>query len=171
MTLIALARTIVVFLLTLLFAYSLTNVANSTKNISFSDMVQRYYIKKTGRTLFITSSRRTVSEQTNLVVAMLRKQKNLRFIYENEKLAAELTRAYYKGGSLSVSYVILKNMRDGIYLSKHLCGKAVDIRIRDKTKKQVKELRELLESGLNVETIVEHHPYHLHVESKEDCDA
>ncbi len=56
---------------------------------------------------------------------------------------------------------------NGVHNSKHLCGKAIDIRVRGLSRENVLDILKLKEYNYNI--VIESD--HIHIETKEDCNV
>jgi hypothetical protein len=89
---------------------------------------------------------------------------------DNMKGIVKELRSHYDGDIVMTSNLrsFKKNKQvDGVGYSKHLCGKAIDIRIRGLSKKDVQDILDINSSRYRA--IVEHD--HIHIEHRvETCD-
>lgn len=128
------------------------------------------YHQETGLTLVVTSGERTATSQADAIITKLRLGDNVRTLYArsaeaiNQVLTA-ITTAEERGEDRAAAAArqIQAQMDRRVYLSNHLSGYAVDVRILDLTREQRDAiLRAARESGARAQE--ETRPAHIHIQ-------
>lgn len=112
----------------------------------------------------ITSGNRTTQRQAELIVDMCRSKVNLLTYYSDKALAKELSVPCKKLDIEGVKTVIESNIKKGKYISKHLCGKAWDLR---KKGENINVLLDILKKTKGVKILEDN--THYHIETKDKC--
>ena len=113
----------------------------------------------------ITSFERTAQEQAELLIRDRREGKNIQLLYKNQELITEIVNNIDKNEKNileSTTLIIQEAIDRGSFISKHLCGKALDISKRRSSIEFIKFMEKLE----NVSVIDEGDHYHLQIESK-----
>lgn len=126
------------------------------------------YFDRTGRELVVRSGRRSVSAQAR---AMYKNYKAYgpRYVgtqYRNKKAVQAITKAYLlnrkrrRNAIAAMTRVIQAQVRQGVYISNHLRGRAFDIRSRGRDGAQLAVLREVVQKA-GGRVVVEKNHYHV----------
>jgi len=161
-------------------------VAHSLYLSELEKMINDVHKKVFQEEIVITDSFRTARSQAILFREAWDVGKDLHKLYRDHRLLNELYDAYMKeAGDCgdtkefckvmtpedNITWVIALQMKRGDYISKHLCLKAVDIRSRGKTLKQIQIFFNVLHEAYPgiLKTINEHN--HVHIELTEVCNG
>ncbi len=125
----------------------------------------------TSRTICVTDGLRSPLQQARLLLAKLKSGSELK-IYRNRQAADQIRAAYFavvisEAGEedtvTTIAEVIESQLSEGIFLSKHLLGSAVDIRSRDLSSREKRLLCEVAKPHVS-RIIEEAQPPHFHLE-------
>jgi len=134
--------------------------------------VAAIYFKKTKRTLEITSGYRSPSRQAAAMYGKLAVGGSLA-IYKNQALVDPLRKAYREGRKkrwkkeriiAAMADILEIQVARGIYLSRHMRGRAFDVRSSGMSAGQRAALREAIAAVGDMRVIYESKPPHFHVE-------
>lgn len=134
--------------------------------------VAAIYFAKTNRTLEITSGYRSPSRQAAALYNKLAVGGSLA-IYKNQSLVEPLRKAYRQGRKkrwrkeriiAAMAEVLAEQVERGIYLSRHMRGRAFDLRSSGLTTRQRSALRAAIAEVGGMRLIYESKPPHFHVE-------
>lgn len=158
------------FVLYILMHYELKTVENVSTKIEeqvrakmLEDKVRQVYRDFTGKELRVTSTYRTPRRQALAMHALYKKGVDLYSLYADKKLIKELDKFLESGNIEGTVEVIKSQVERGEYLSKHMCGKAIDIVLGYKSSL----IMEYAKYNKDIEIIDEGN--HYHIELKEDC--
>jgi len=115
----------------------------------------------------VTSFNRTSQEQAKLLIEDRKAGKNIKIIYKNKDLITKVSNEIDKKNDSvleDVTKIIKDAMKEGIYLSKHLCGKAIDLSKREGAKKFISFMKN--DKSLQVIEEVDHY----HLQFKSECN-
>ena len=110
--------------------------------------------------IYVTSGYRSPEAQAAALVTKRNLGDNLTALYGTSRIAPILAAANTVAG---MSAALREQMRNGLYLSRHMRGDALDFRTTNLTSAQVAEIQRAAEA-LGAKTLVETTPPHLHVE-------
>ena len=125
------------------------------------------YYEKRGRDLTVTSGKRTPRDQAQAMYDNL--QRNSTPHYSNQAAFHQIVEAYYdalatgageQAAVNAMTSVIEQQVSQGVYISAHLTGDAVDIRSRDMSDEEIDELEEAATSA-GAQVIIETNNIHL----------
>lgn len=118
----------------------------------------------------VTSVNRSTEHQAQLLYSAYSRGVDLYKLYENKKLVDEIMFAI--DDVPSIITVLDKQVKRGDYISKHLCGKAVDIRSKHLSPQTRRRFAAYLNNKYwnTLEVINELKPPHFHLELKEGCN-
>ncbi len=131
--------------------------------------LRRDYRKKTGDELIVTSAGRTPGRQAAAMYFNFVKYTSDRVVagYRNKRAAGEIAEAFEENrrsprrAIAAMTVIITRQVNDGVFVSNHLRGKAVDLRSWGPHRARLKPLREIAQArGWRV--LVE--PSHIHVD-------
>lgn len=134
--------------------------------------VAAIYYAKTKRTLEVTSGYRSPSRQAGAMYGKLVAGGSLA-IYKNQALVAPLMKAYREGRKkrwkreriiAAMAEVLSAQVERGQYLSRHMRGRAFDLRSSGMTGRQREALRAAIAEVGGMRVIYESKPPHFHVE-------
>lgn len=134
--------------------------------------VAAIYFKKTKRTLEITSGYRSPSRQAAAMYGKLAVGGSLA-IYKNQTLVDPLRKAYREGRKkrwkkeriiAAMADILESQVARGIYLSRHMRGRAFDVRSNGMSARQRSAFREAVAEVGDMRVIYESKPPHFHVE-------
>ncbi len=134
--------------------------------------VAAIYHAKTKRTLEVTSGYRSPSRQAAAMYGKLVAGGSLA-IYKNQALVAPLMKAYREGRKkrwqreriiAAMASVLADQVERGHYLSRHMRGRAFDLRSSGMTGRQREALRAAIAEVGGMRVIYESKPPHFHVE-------
>ena len=134
--------------------------------------VAAIYYAKTKRTLEVTSGYRSPSRQADAMYGKLVAGGSLA-IYKNQALVAPLMKAYREGRKkrwkrdrivAAMAAVLADQVERGHYLSRHMRGRAFDLRSSGMSGRQREALRAAIAEVGGMRVIYESKPPHFHVE-------
>jgi pyrroline-5-carboxylate reductase len=129
------------------------------------------FFAQTGRNIVITDGLRTAADQAQRVLVKI--QLHDLSIFLNQKAAQEIKQAHdiaVAAGKPRVEIlkamtaVIEEQIKRKVFLSKHLTGKAFDVRNNDMSPKQKKEFKQVVQHIGGVSMIEEGKPPHFHLQ-------
>jgi hypothetical protein len=129
------------------------------------------FFNLTGKDIVLTDGNRTALDQATQVYAKILSHDLT--IYTNQKAAQEIKAAYDSAVSAgkskgevikAMAAVIEKQIRNKVYISKHLTGKAFDVRSRDMTTNQKKTFKQVVQTIGGLTMIEEGKPPHFHIQ-------
>ena len=129
------------------------------------------FFKMTNKEIVLTDGVRTAQDQAAQVYAKILAHDLT--IYTNQKAAREIKAAYDLAVSAGKSKsevikamadVIGKQVKSKIYLSKHLTGKAFDVRSKDMTAHQKQTFKQVVQTIGGVTMLEEGKPPHFHIQ-------
>ena len=138
-------------------------------NLPAVDLLRDDYRRQTGRELIVTSAGRNAGEQAAAMYHNFVKYGSGSVVsgYRNKRAAREIAKAYEanrrrpRRAIAAMTDVITRQIGDGVFVSNHLRGKAVDLRSWGPHRARVKALRQIAQTrGWRV--LVE--ATHIHVE-------
>ena len=136
-----------------------------------SQIADEYYAR-TAAGIYVTSGTRTAAQQAGAMYYKLA-HGDLLNEYNNRHAANEISQAYINGvaahkaeaGIISdMTTVISNQMSNGVYISRHLRGGAVDVRNRDMSREQKAAFLESVRAVNNVTVLNEGIPPHYHLQ-------
>ena len=129
------------------------------------------FFSLTKKDIVLTDGVRTALDQATQVYAKILAHDLT--IYTNQKAAQEIKAAYDKAVSSGkakaevlrmMAEVISTQMKNRVYISKHLTGKAFDVRNMDMTASQKKVFKQVVQNVGGVTMIQEGKPPHFHIQ-------
>jgi hypothetical protein len=94
-----------------------------TETVSEKDLVE----------VKVTSYERSTLEQARIMLNDLKHGKDLRAIYKNNKIVEDIEKVYQERDAVhKIEKIIIKYQEKGFFISRHLCGQAIDISKRGK---------------------------------------
>ena len=136
---------------------------------SLDMLVAMEYFNKTGKVTHVTSAYRSPKEQAFIMINKHAAGQNLYKLYKHSEVIDDFLSAYVFGSFNDMVEVIEIYMDKGIYLSKHLCDKAIDVRSRNMTLEEQEEFIKIVEGIPGIEILQEFKPPHFHIQYKGDC--
>lgn len=142
----------------------------SLKNLSFPYNITHTFEKENNTKILITDHFRTPRSQARLMIGSARYYfQDLRTLYRDQSLVGPIADCIDRGCTEDeVTAIIEAQMADGKFISKHLCGKAVDIRTYLMEDGELDKLIELVKKK-GYKYIVKTSPPHIHIEDKGSC--
>ena len=128
------------------------------------------YYEQTGAELTVTSGRRTPRGHAQAMYDKLQRRDNLRSLYRNTAALDGILRAYNGAVASGASdqatidamaNVIQQQISEGVYISEHLRGDALDVRSRDMSPWQREEFERAVQEVLHHKPKLETDHYHL----------
>ena len=120
------------------------------------------------REMVITSGVRNADKQAVLLWEKYRNGVNLKRLYKNKTLINEAIRLIDLGRFDELVVYIEDQARKGNYISKHMCGQAIDISIRNLTKSEIKKFLKFSKIDRSIQVLYEGD--HLHVQTFRGCE-
>jgi predicted nucleotide-binding protein len=136
-----------------------------------ADAIADAFFAQTKKNIVITDGVRTAADQAVQVLAKIKA--NDLSIYLNQKAAQEIKRAHDVAVAAkkpqaevlkAMTAVIEDQIKRKVFISKHLTGRAFDVRNRDMTAKQKQTFKQVVQHTGGVSMIEEGKPPHFHLQ-------
>jgi hypothetical protein len=121
----------------------------------------------TGKELVVTSAERDAFKQGQLMLRNYHMGVDLYILYKRHDLLDKIMPHIKDGNVLEIENELKRQMNVGDYISKHLCGQAIDIRSRHLTMNQRIEVVKRLNKTKEVMAINE--GTHIHIQTVGEC--
>jgi hypothetical protein len=133
------------------------------------ELIADEYYEQTGRVLYVTSGSRTPKRQAAAMYDNFINNRNQIPPYKDRRSFNEIKAIYEMGREQhwsknktvdKMTSVIQKQIAHGRYISRHLRGNGVDVRIRDMSQDQRQAFEDAVDHVLHVDIHGKHHWFH-----------